>query len=365
MIFFCFCLVFAYSFINIQIANIIYLFYFIKNYCIDDHKLGIKYNISFILYCLFAIWVGISTIAYLPEMEHFDFRFIGKYFFTLQYAVLIMPLKLDEKRFEVLIYRFSIILSVMIIALFIYYYVFQREFLLIGMQTRLWAVDYIPGWPNSTSIPLLFGLWISFRNKFSLFGKLLTYIALYLTLSRGAFLGAFMITALYIYIFPYKLRYIKIFKYTVICSIIFCFTFVFIYYESELAETFYFSDRTDVLNYTISFIKQRPFLGFGGNTLDQLYNINTGYDPVLDWQHAHNWLFEMCLRYGVIGVSIYFLYITSVLININNLEKKAMFVILVFLALFQTFMQEFIYLFLLSYLANDSNKLSIKVYRKN
>jgi len=361
MIIFCFCLVFVYSFINIQIANILYLFYFIKNYLIDDPKLAIKYNVSFGLYCLFAIWVGISTIAYLSEMEHFDFRFIVKYLFTLQYAVLIMPLKLNEKRFELLIYRFSILLSVMIIILFIYYYLFQREFLLIGMQTRLWAVDYIPGWPNSTPIPLLFGLWISFRNKFSLFGKLLTYIALYLTLSRGAFLGAFMITAFFIY--AYKLRYIKNFKYIVIFSIIFCFTFVFIYFESELAEIFYFSDRTDIFNFTTSYIQKRPFLGFGGNTLDQLHDINAGYDPIYNWQHTHNWIFEMCLRYGVVGGSIFFIYITSVFIKIKNLEKKAMFAILLFLALFQTYMQEFTYLFILSYLANDDNKIPIFIVK--
>ncbi|MDO9197151.1 O-antigen ligase [Rhodoferax sp.] len=246
----------------------------------------------------------------------------------------------------------------MIVVLFIYFYLFRREFLLNGILTRLWAVGYIPGWPNSAPIPLLFGLWISFRNKFCLLGKFLIYVAIFMTFARTGLVGAFMITALFLY--TYIDKYIKNLKYTVISLIIFCFALVLIYFESELAAKFYYSDRADVFHFAVSYIQNRPFLGYGGNTLDQLNHISTGYTPLLPWSHAHNWILEMSLRYGVVGGGLFFLYIMSVFVKIRSVEKKIMFAILLFLALFQTFMQEFVYLFFLSYLANDRNNIFSK-----
>lgn len=361
MKFFSFTLVFAYNIFNIQIASIIYLFYFVKNYLFDDSVLTIKYSISLLLFCLFAIWVTISTLVFNLETNYFDFRYLYKYVFIYFFLVLILPIKLNKAKFELLIYRFAILLSAVIVVLFIYFYLFRREFLLDGMLTRLWAVGYIPGWPNSAPVPLLFGLWISFRNKFSLLGKFLIYVAIFMTLARTGLVGAFMITAFYIY--AYKLKYIKNLKYPVICLIIFCFALILIYFESELADKFYYTDRLDVFHFTISYIQNRPFLGYGGNTLDQLNHIDTGYTPLFPWSHTHNWILEMFLRYGVVGGSLFFIYIMSVFIKIQSMEKKIMFAVLLFLALFQTFMQEFVYLFFLSYLANEGNNISSKNLR--
>jgi len=361
MKFFSFFLVFAYNIFNIQIASIIYLFYFVKNYFLDHSALTIKYSMSLFLFCLFAIWVTISTFIFALEAGYFDFRCFYKYLFVYFFLILILPIKLNETKFELLIYRFSVLLSAMIVILFIYFYLFQREFLLNGILTKLWAAGYIPGWPNSVPVPLLFGLWISFRNKFSLVGKFLIYVAIFMTFSRAGLVGAFMITSFYIY--AYKLKHIKSLKYPVICLVMFCFVFVLINFESELADKFYYTDRADVFNFTISYIKNRPFLGYGGNTLDQLNHIDTGYTPLLPWSHAHNWILEMSLRYGVVGGSLFFMYMMSVFIKIQSVEKKVMFAILLFLAIFQTFMQEFVYLFFLSYLAKESNNISSKNLR--
>ncbi len=351
MIFFCFSLVFLYSINNIQIANILYFFYFIKNYIVDEDKLKINFNLSFVLYCSFVVWVSLSTIAYFVEMQYLDIRFIVKYLFTLQYAVLIMPLKLNEKKFEVSIYRFSIILSVMIILLFFYFAIFNREFLIIGMQTRLWAVDFIPGWPNSTPIPLLLGLWLSFRNQFGFIGKIIIYIALILTFSRGALLGLLLITGFFVYSFI--VRNFKRSWHLLLGSVALMIIIVSIVFQTELASKLYFHDRADIFRYFMLYFENRPLLGYGGNTFDQLKHIQVSYTPYLDWPHTHNLILEMVLRYGVIGGLLFTAYLMSVFLKIKNTEKKAMFAILFFLGLFQTFMQEFIYIFFLSYLASE------------
>ena len=350
---FAFSLVFAYAVFDIQIATIIYLIIFIKHYLFDKLTLTIKVDLSLLLFALFATWVTISTVIFRLETSSYDFRILSKYVFIFFYLIFIFPIRLNQNTFDILIYKFSLLFSLFIILLFSYLFIFQQDILLNGIITRLWAVGYIPGWPNSAPIPLLFGLWISFRNNLSLFGKLLLSTAIILTFARTGWVCASMIAIFYFYI--KILKNIKNFKILSVCALVVSSIFILFNFESEVGEIFYYSDRLDVFHYALSYIERRPLLGYGGNTLDQLDGIYTGYIPLFPWNHTHNWILEMMLRYGLVGAFLFIFYMASIFIKIKNSEKRFMFFLLLFSALFQTYMQEFIYLFFLSYLASESS----------
>jgi O-antigen ligase len=113
---------------------------------------------------------------------------------------------------------------------------------------------------------------------------------------------------------------------------------------------FIISDRIDIVKYSYSYIKNKNILGFGGNTLDQIRcmpKFKNEYKPMLPWPHTHNWLLETTLRYGIYAGFILLMYWVYVLFTTDEKKKQAMLIILLFLALFQTYMQELISLHLL------------------
>ena len=218
----------------------------------------------------------------------------------------------------------------------------------------------IPGYPNSTAIPLLLALWLSFKKEKIIWSKLLFIVALVFTGSRGALLGTLLIT-LY---FGYK----KI-RTTYYFSIIFSFVLfllfsAFVYLNSM--DTLFISqmvrsyDREDIFNTTMAYVELSPIFGYGGNTIDQLQEVNINYLPYLNWGHTHNWILEILLRYGGGGLLLFLGFIFSIFKSIKDKDGKYMFVVFLFLAFFQTFIRDFAFIFFLSYFANYSTENNIQ-----
>jgi O-antigen ligase len=351
-------LVYMESIAGVAISNIIYYIYALKNGVIAKKEIFL--DARFIFFYIFVFWVTFSTISYILYSGNFDDRVLVKYLFVYQYIILILPIKINKYCFELTLYWIVILFTIIFISLF--FILSISEGLYFDLLSKSWAYDYIPGFPNSIPLILIFGLWISFHNKFGILGKMLIYFSLYLTLSRGAQLIAFFISLYFIFIRYERLINMKFFLSTLVVSIISLFLYVIYSGGDGIFSYLYDIDRLDLYQYAFKFIEQSPIMGFGGNTLDQLRDVHVSYVPIFEWEHTHNWIFEFILRYGFVGASLFIFFLGSVFLNIKKSELKFMFFIYLFYAFFQTFMQNFIYIFILSYFAtyNDINSHSKK-----
>lgn len=348
---FIFFLVFMYGIGGIAISNIFYYFYASGN-GVNLNKVYL-YKSRFIFYLIFMCWASLSTFSYALFSGNFDGRSLLKYLFIFQYAILIIPIAVNKYKFELIVYRMVILLSIISSSLFFLLPIHNEGYF--DSIEKSWAVGYIPGFPNSVPLILIFGLWISFRNNFSVFGKILIFFCLYLTSSRGAYVIAFFVTLYFIFAKYERFINIKLFISFVFAIVLSLFAAVFYADGIGFLGYFYDLDRLDIYQYSIKFIELRPIIGYGGNTLDQLHNVNVAYEPIFKWEHTHNWIFEVVLRYGLVGGLLFFLYLGAVFVSINSFELKFMFFVYIVYALSQTFMQNFIFIFILSYFANYFN----------
>lgn len=359
IIVFSFFLIFMYQMAGgIMVANVVYyalfLYNLVKYQSIKVNSSGIKMA----LFLVFTIWAIISTVVYSLEYRTISLRNIVQLVFTLQYFIFVIDLDLNLKDFEAWLFRFSIVLSLAILIL----YIATGQFMyLTSLFTtgRLWGAAYIPGWPNTTPIPLLFGLWISFRQNKSFIYKLFIIMALFLTTSRAALLGIAAIIAYFI-VKKYKE---SLFKFVfallpLVALIVFYFNdilnLIFQIVPSLKYRLSVSYDRIDIMYTTMHYVSKRPLLGFGSNSLDQVidqfgnvsrYNIK--------WEHTHNWVLDILLRYGAIGLTMFTAFIGAVLLKIKDRDKQFLFFLILVLSLFQTYMRNFCILFLLVYLTME------------
>ncbi len=109
------------------------------------------------------------------------------FLFTLQYIIFFINLRIDLEKLEKWLIIFSILMSLVIIVLFVL--IGNVSFFNVFTIGRMWGVGYIPGWPNSTPIPLLFGLFLNIKNNKSKIFSLIIILGIMLTTSRGGLLG--------------------------------------------------------------------------------------------------------------------------------------------------------------------------------
>ncbi|GBF12463.1 O-antigen ligase [Tepidibacillus sp. HK-1] len=357
---FYFFLVFLYqTFDSVMVANIIYYLIMIRD-IFKGKVLRIKKGlITNTFFLLFVVWVILSTAIFALSNENFSMRNLVQFLFTLQYFIFIIDLNVDLKKFERWFFRFCILLSSIIIILFI---VSGQYMNISNIYTsgRLWANNYIPGWPNGTSIPLLFGLWLSIKENKSKVYSLLIIIALVLTTSRGALLGIVAIISYYAFkaMRKNKSKWIFVFIPVTVAGLIFWNDIIISIFqlvpslEYRMSVTY---DRQDIIYTTMQYISNRPFLGFGGNSLDQVIDIYGNVSQYgIKWSHTHNWILDMTLRYGFIGLILFSGFMISILLKIKDKDKQFMFLLMLVLSLFQIYMRNFAILFLMVYLTKGS-----------
>lgn len=343
-----FTLVFMYAISSVYAANIIYYILLLKE-ILKKGTIVIKKNkLANWFYLAFIIWATISTFIFIIEYSNISTRNIIQYLFTLQYFVLIINIKFKVDKFELWIYRFSIMLSLTIIVLYAY-------FVNIAPSVRdddLWAVKFIPGWPNSVPIPLLMGLWLSFRKRSHIFIKLLIFMALFLTTSRIGLLGGLIVFG---YFLLKKAQKNKLWiGVLVLLGVVLSYILVI---DPLLIKRLSSSwDRIDIFWTTMEYVKHRPVWGFGGNTIDQLIGFYGDSGALKNWGHTHNWLLEMLIRYGIGGAILFTGFIVAIFTRIRNKDKKFMFLLLILSALFQTYIRDFVFLFYLIYLSTETTE---------
>jgi O-antigen ligase len=346
---------------GLLLANIFYIPFLLRHgFRASNYD---RYDGALFFYLLFIVWVSISTFAYVIEFGAIDLRVFYKYLFTFQYFIILFKCNFPGYYFERLLYKFVICFCLFFVALFVY--LARGNGYYLDYLSKSWAYDYVPGFPNSLPLVFIFALWVSFRRNYGFSGKVLILSSVYLTASRGALIMSAMVIG---YFLIDKLRLAKmkinspVVLFVSICIFLCLFSASWFVNFDSLYDYFYDIDRIDLYNYAFEFIKNRPLIGYGGNTLDQLRDVSVNYHPIFLWEHTHNWVLELILRYGVVGLVFFMLFLISVFRGIVTVELKFMFGIYVVYALFQTFMQNFIFIFILSYIANAS-KISLDVER--
>jgi len=356
-----FFLVFEYGLGSIPVSNILYYFILFQN--ANKKGVGLKIKIrkgikTNIFFLLFIIWATTSTIIYNLSYVNFSTRSAIQFLFTLQYFIFIIEFNINIEKFEKWLYRFSLILALGMIFLFILLHQYSNIAFLYS-SGRGWANGYIPGWPSSVPIPLLFGLWLNIKKKKSKIFGLIIVMALLLTTSRGAMLGIVAIISYFQFkkMKTNKLKWFFVITPIVVVILIFGYDTLMLIYqlvpsmEHRMGLSY---DRVDILYTTFRYVSLRPLLGFGGNTIDQIIVTYGNFSKLgVNWEQTHNWILEMTLRYGVVGSVLFIGFMISILLRIQEKDKRFMFLLLLILGLFQDFMRNFSIVFLMMYLTID------------
>lgn len=352
-IIFSFFLVFAFQFKNsIMYSNLI--FYILVIYYCFTHKKNPGFKLELLAFFLtFYLIVIISVILYSYKYG-VNSRNIIQLLFTSQYVIFAFSIDFNYKFIKKVIYFFSILASIYLIYVLI---ITKTIFNLSSIFTidRMWAMNYIPGWPNTFPIPLLFALFINFKEKLNKLVRILLIFALILTTSRSALLGILLIIIYYIF---KNISLKNMIKGSVSIFVLLVIFTIFIYnskiFESFYSRLFYFTDRAYILQIVKDLVPLRLFFGYGGNTLDQIF-ISVNYVPVFYYNHTHNWVFEILIRYGTLGLVFFILYLYKIYRYIKIKDNRTFYIILLILGLFQIYIREFTYIYILYLVVIDGS----------
>lgn len=321
-------------------------------------KIRLRSNKIIISYLLFLLWVIISTISFNTIHDFWSMRSLVQLVFTVQYVILIFDINMDYKKFEQILYKCTILLSVYIISLFLYLGVYNN-FMNIFSFDRLWATGFIEGWPNSIGLAITVSMWLSYKYNYSKLIRVLFIISSILTTSR---IAIFSVILIIIYFNVYKLftrkRTIIIGLVTLMVLVLFADNLFFYLYnliptlEHRLTVS---ADRINLFAVSIDFIMNSPLIGYGGNSLDQLYNNFGTMVPLLNWPQTHNWILEISVRYGLVSLIPFISLLFFLFKDIKDKDRKFLFILLLGMALFQIFIRNFVFVFYLVYLTTTVN----------
>lgn len=315
-------------------------------------------SISLLFGLLFAFWVLIGAIFSTLNLGlSFGTREFVQLCFSVQYLFLAYHLELNYKKIYKWMAIAGLVLSLLIVIFFFITgtYAYGVNFM---ANQRMWGESIFPAWPNGFGAMLSFSLWIClrkhlFNNSFCKFSSALITVAAVLTTSRSAMVGVATVWAYQIVkvksigALP-KAIAVGIKALVLACCIVVVAEFVF----SSASETLsgrllQISDREEISEVATQLITDRPVFGYGGQTLDQLSsssNIMKGFNG-LRAQHTHNLIFELTLRYGVVGFILFCLFIVSLLTKrVNSPDELVMLTCLLFLSLTQDYARNFCFL---------------------
>lgn len=335
---------FMYQFAGIFVANILFVLMFIFKF----RKIRIYNKNALIVFVIFIIWVLISTGIFAVQYHSFTIRNFVQLVFNIQYVFLATAVSYNHNKLEKWYIRCSMLLSAAIFVAFIYTGSFRNIINLFG-PGRMWAEGIIPGWPNSTAIPLLYALFIVLKEKE--FEKLryiyvsVFFVATMLTTSRSCILGAVLIIIYFCALRGKSVSLNTVLKYCAIAGI-FVIAFVILIKNNEwLAYRFSVTwDRQEIFGAVMEYTKQRPLIGYGGNSFDIVFDMFGSSVTAYNWGHTHNTVLEFLLRYGVVGLILFCMYLFNIVKSINDRDTKYFVVILLALSLAQIYIKNFVFL---------------------
>lgn len=349
--------VFMLSYKNIYISNILFYILFYKSFSVKNIDRRI-----FLTFMLFELCVIVSTLTFISQYGVLSNRMLTQFLFTSQY--LIFCIKFDPQGMRKLVIWFKVcgyLLSIYIV----FVLVFTGTYKLLGFgflsaSNRMWGFGYIPQWPNGIPLSLVFVLWLELREEHPnwIFVCLSGFAAI-LTTSRIGLLGTLLVLG-YFLISRYNLQSRKV-------KIVLAFTGIFLVIvavqillrnQQFTIRLFSYKDRGALWGETIAAIRNRPILGYGGNTLD-VYSQYFPFNKENAWlmTHTHNTVLEICLRYGIPSLVLFVSIILQCFNRIKPSHNKFMFALLMLMSLFQIFIRDFVFLLYLLFVINEGASL--------
>lgn len=154
---------------------------------------------------------------------------------------------------------------------------------------------------------------------------------------------------------------ISIIKYGFIVICLVGVTVLVLINDSDLiTRLFYTTDRMELMQDVLSYVKERPLIGYG-NSYDVLYHMFDYNITQINWGHAHNTVLELLLRSGSVGLIFYSIFIWSVGKDIKDIDDKVLFWLFWLLSLFQIYFKCFIFiLFIVLLIPDKSNAETIE-----
>lgn len=328
---------------GIYIANIIFVFMLIVKF----RTIRFNNRGALIWMLVFIAWSLVSSLIFYTEYKNFSIRNLIQLMFNFQYLFLGISIKYDYKKFDKIFITCSMILAIYIIVMYIYsgaIYDANQLF----YTGRMWGDGLIQGWPNSTALPLIFATYLVFKSEFNtkkFLNIIVFYIATFLTTSRGCILGA---TIIIIYFAAFRGRKFSVNVVFSMLGISIVFGLaILLLIRNNPGVAYRFSvtwDRNEILNAVIDYSTKRPLVGYGGNSFDVVYDMFGSYKTSVRWEHTHNTILELILRYGYIGMVMFLSYVVTLLRKLNSIDSKFVFILFWFLSLFQIYFRNFIFI---------------------
>lgn len=341
---------------NVYVSNILFFLWIIFTMFVRKKKYIFDTK-AMIIFIFYLIWVLFSMIVFILQYEHFEIRNIIQFAYNIQYIILMVDGLINKEKLRRAMYVSSYILALAIIALWICKTgMMNIPFLVV--HNREWAEGYIGGWPNSTVLPLLFGMYVEFKNDVhnwtivALIRLGVLLFAILLCTSRTGYVGVAAITLYFLFRGNPKKQFNNAVVKYALYILIMAFTLYVLYSfiisdETTYGRMFMFADRMTIFSDMVEYIRNRPLLGYGGNSVDIVYEVIGPTASGYNWGHTHNTVLELLIRHGFIGALAFILMVCRISNHINSKEDKMMFWVLWGLSFLQIFYKDFVFLLLI------------------
>lgn len=345
---------------SIYVANILFLIILLLE-MLKKGTFSILNMQSMKILVAYLLWSLFSTVVFALQYDSLTFRSIFQYFYNLQYFLWLVVGTIDKEKFKKWFALFANALAIVLIFCWIATGTASLGIINTLSNYREWGIGIFPGWPNSTVLPLIFGLYLDLKsgNRIKLLFGVFVSIALLLTTSRTGLIGAALLFMGYMFsknqtIFVKGIKFISI-------VIVLAIAILVILNEGSIASRLFMAkDRVNIYLSCLDYLKDRPLLGYGGNSFDVVYNMFGSRVADINWGHTHNTVFELLLRHGIVGTGLYFIFIVSLFTQIDNKTDKVAFIIFWILSLFQIYYRDFIFLIII-FLLLPSDKVEKQI----
>lgn len=339
---------FMYQFSGIFVANLFFVLLLFRNRYIRCAN-----KKSIFLLSLFLIWTCISAIAFFLDYRYFTERNIVQMIFNVQYVFLCLDIKYDKEKFEKNYIGCSLVLCIYMIVMFLYTGTY-REIVSIFYTGRMWGEGLIQGWPNSTALPIIYALFLVFKDKNIKFRKILIsvfFITTILTTSRACILAATAIIVYFVAVRGRKISLNVVLSIVAVSTVVILIFMYFIKHNEGLAYRFSVKwDRQEILRAVIDYSTRRPITGYGGNSFDIVYDLFGSNVTRYNWDHTHNTALELILRYGYVGLVLFTYFMISVFKKLKRSDNKFMFLLLMAMSMTQIYFRNFIFISILFFI---------------
>ena len=340
--------VYIFAIHNIFVINIVFVLFLLTTILLRGKLVRLVLGNTSWIYYAYICWIIVDVLLVeITRNYGIGTRNLVQLIYELQYFFLLIDTDLDINSITDWIVRIATIYSIIVIALFFCTGTFLRIADLYGVA-REWGEAFFPGGTTSAPIPFILSLFIAFKKNCSLWQRILITIGGLLFPSRVSLLGMVIIWMWFTY--EQMSGTFKVLSIFSLAILILCGSGLFEALANKLpALTHRLTvswDRMEIMSVVLDCFKKHPILGYGGKTLGQFWtqeNLTTASGVA--WAHTHNFLLELIIRYGLPGCLFFLSLMIALFRRIKSTDYKFIFLLMIFMALFQTYLKEFYYLF--------------------